>query len=78
MVAADDPGLELHRHERDVLESLNEVIFRTDAEGTLRFLNLAWQRVSGYEVEQSLGHRLTVQRDSKAALLARPRRIVES
>jgi PAS domain S-box-containing protein len=58
-VAADDPGLELHPHERDVLESLNEVIFRTDTEGRLRYLNLAWQRVSGYEVEQSLGHRLS-------------------
>ncbi len=39
----------------EVVESVNEVIFRTDPDGRLTFLNRFWQTISGYRVEQSLG-----------------------
>lgn len=43
----------------DVVESVNEVIFQTDSEGKLTFLNGVWQRMTGYRVERSLGKPLT-------------------
>lgn len=43
---------------REVVESVNEVIFRTDAEGRFNFLNTAWQSISGYTVAESLGQKL--------------------
>src|SRR5690606_9558383 len=47
------------RYYRDVIESLNEVIFRVDGDGRLCFLNGAWRRVSGYEPASSLGRSLS-------------------
>ena len=44
---------------RTVLETVGEVIFQTDDEGHLTFLNPAWSRVSGMAIEQCLGRRLT-------------------
>jgi PAS domain S-box-containing protein len=44
---------------RTVLETVGEVIFQTDQAGSLTFLNPAWNRVSGMEIEQCLGRRLT-------------------
>lgn len=43
----------------DVVESVNEVIFQTDASGKLTFLNGIWRRITGYRVERSLGRPLT-------------------
>ncbi|MGI9050403.1 MAG: PAS domain S-box protein [Rubrobacteraceae bacterium] len=40
---------------RSVVESVKEVIFRTDAEGLYTFLNPAWTEVTGFKVEESLG-----------------------
>ena len=39
----------------DMLESVSEVIFRTDVEGRLTYLNGVWQELSGHAVEASLG-----------------------
>lgn len=47
------------RYYRDVIESLNEVVFRIDGDGRLCFLNGAWRRVSGYEPASSLGRSLS-------------------
>jgi PAS domain S-box-containing protein len=44
---------------RTVLETVGEVIFQTDEAGALTFLNPAWNRVSGMEIEQCLGRPLT-------------------
>ena len=44
---------------QSVLESVNEVIFRTDGDGRLSFLNGAWQTITGYPLADSLGHELT-------------------
>jgi phosphoserine phosphatase RsbU/P len=40
---------------RSVVDNLKEVIFQTDREGTLSFLNPAWVEVTGFSSEQSLG-----------------------
>ncbi len=40
---------------RSMVSSLKEVIFRTDAEGRYTFLNPAWEDVTGFTVEESLG-----------------------
>lgn len=43
---------------RDVVDHIAEVIFRTDAEGCATLLNPAWQSLTGFEVEDSLGRAL--------------------
>ena len=43
---------------RTVLETVGEVIFQTDEAGTLTFLNAAWSRISGLEIEQCVGQPL--------------------
>lgn len=40
---------------RSVVENVKEVIFQTDAEGRLRFLNPAWQEITGFPLDASLG-----------------------
>ncbi|MEZ0494934.1 PAS domain S-box protein [Sphingomonas sp. IW22] len=46
-------------HHRDfaqeILSSMREVIFRTDAEGRFKFLNPAWTGMTGYAVSDSIG-----------------------
>lgn len=42
---------------REVLESINEVIFRTDAEDRFTFLNSAWETITGFDLNASLGRR---------------------
>jgi len=39
---------------REVIESVNEIIFRTDAAGRLTFLNRAWETITGYSLKESL------------------------
>jgi diguanylate cyclase (GGDEF)-like protein/PAS domain S-box-containing protein len=48
-------GRESERRYRSVVESVQEVIFQTDAEGNLTFLNPAWTEIMGYAVDDSLG-----------------------
>ena len=38
-----------------MLENMREVIFRVDVKGCWEFLNPAWETVTGYSVEESLG-----------------------
>ena len=40
---------------RTLVESLDEVVFRTDALGHWTFLNSAWETITGLSVEKSLG-----------------------
>ena len=44
---------------RSTLENMREVIFRTDAEGRWTFLNSAWEKLTGFPVETSLGWKTT-------------------
>ncbi|MBF0213511.1 MAG: CHASE domain-containing protein [Magnetococcales bacterium] len=51
-------ALELNQAEfryRLLLENLTDVVFQTDVHGCWSFLNPAWEQVSGFGVEESLG-----------------------
>ena len=45
-----------HETLQAVVESVGEVIFRTDAAGTWTYLNPAWERITGFPVLETLGH----------------------
>lgn len=47
------------RRLRTVFETVGEVIFQTDEQGRLTFLNPAWSVVSGFEIAHCLGRPLT-------------------
>ncbi len=40
---------------RSVVESVKEIIFQTDAQGLWTFLNPAWEEITGYKVDESIG-----------------------
>ena len=40
---------------RSVVANIKEVIFHTDAEGIWTFLNPAWEEITGYSIEESIG-----------------------
>lgn len=44
------------RQYRTVVDSLNEVVFRTDIQGNWTFLNPAWTVITGYSVADAIGH----------------------
>ena len=41
---------------RSVVENIKEVIFYTDVQGRWTFLNPAWEEITGYTIEESLGN----------------------
>ena len=43
------------REYRNVVNSLNEVVFRTDLQGVWTFLNPAWHAITGFAIADSLG-----------------------
>lgn len=44
-----------HDFAQSILDNVGEVIFKTDAKGCWTFLNPAWEQLTGYPVEHSLG-----------------------
>lgn len=52
---ADALNLRLSR----IVNNVQEVIFQTDVNGCWTFLNAAWERITGYSVEESLGTSFT-------------------
>ena len=40
---------------RELVEGLEQIVFQTDVEGRLVFLNPAWERMMGHSVEESVG-----------------------
>lgn len=42
-----------------IVNNVQEVIFQTDINGCWTFLNAAWERITGYSVEESLGSTFT-------------------
>jgi PAS domain S-box-containing protein len=40
---------------RFVIESLNEIVFQIDIAGHFTFLNPAWEEITGFSVEESIG-----------------------
>ena len=49
-----------HQH---LLDSLSTVVLELDWEGRLRFLNRAWEKLTGFPADQSLGRKLSDFRD---------------
>ncbi len=49
-------NLELEK--KSLLDSVSDIIFETDINGKILFLNAAWTRVTGFEIEQSTGQDL--------------------
>ncbi len=43
---------------RDVVESVNEILFQTDGDGCVTFLNRAWRRTTGFDGRLSIGQSL--------------------
>lgn len=52
---AEEQLREAEARYRSVVESVREVVFRTDAQGRWTFLNPAWEEIMGFSVEESLG-----------------------
>lgn len=50
-VAGNPSGFE----ERDLLERLGAVVFKTDAQGNWTYLNRAWTDITGFSVQETLG-----------------------
>jgi len=44
------------RRYRSVVNSLNEVVYQVDKTGTITFLNPAWTTLTGFSMEESIGH----------------------
>ncbi|MHA7110296.1 PAS domain S-box protein [Sunxiuqinia elliptica] len=42
---------------RNVVENVKEIIFKTDLEGNWLFLNQAWEEITGFTVDESIGER---------------------
>lgn len=57
-LAANRALVESQSRYRDVVESVNEVIFQTDPRGKFIILNQAWSQITGFQVADSLGRSL--------------------
>lgn len=57
-IAANRALMESQSRYRDVVESVNEVIFQTDAKTRFTFVNQAWTHITGFRVEDSVGRSL--------------------
>jgi hypothetical protein len=57
-ITASRALLESQSRYREVVESVNEVIFQTDRRGRFTFLNQAWSTITGFRVEDSRGRSL--------------------
>lgn len=44
---------------QEVLDNIRDIIFRTDAQGCWTSLNPAWENLTGYKIEESLGRATT-------------------
>ena len=64
---------------RTVVSEIDEVIFRTDAEGRWTFLNPAWTAITGFTPEETLSKSLidSVHPDDRAASIAQCKPLVE-
>ncbi|MBL8130758.1 MAG: GAF domain-containing protein [Anaerolineae bacterium] len=49
-----------HEAYQTLVDSIGEVIYQTRLDGTLSFLNPAWKRITGFDVEESLGKSVIV------------------
>jgi len=63
---------------QEVIESIKEVIFRTDANGRFTFLNRAWERSFGHPVRESLATPIIdyIHADDQGALVTELARVI--
>lgn len=47
------------RNHRELIERLQEIVFKADHSGHLLFLNSSWTKILGYETKASIGHPLS-------------------
>src|SRR5207237_4430044 len=68
-LAAAEALRESEERYRSVVGEIDEVIFRTDADGRWIFLNPAWSKITGFGVEETLGSQAidAVYADDRAA-----------
>ncbi len=43
------------REHRSIINSVSDIIFETDARGTILFLNETWTKITGFELDRSIG-----------------------
>ena len=61
---------------RRLVQSMHEILFELDYEGDLSFLNPAWERLTGFSVEETLGRRFTeFLPDAEAVQMFTPERL---
>lgn len=46
------------RDNRAIIDSVSDIIFETDIDGTIQFLSAAWKYITGFEIERSRGGNL--------------------
>lgn len=72
---------ENERQYRNLVNNLREVVFESDADGKLTFLNSSWERLTGYSIEESIGvpgthfladNAIALLPDIRAKMLQRP------
>lgn len=58
------------RKNKNIIDAVREVIFETDEKGRLVFLNMAWSKLTGFEIEQSVGQSIfsMIHQDDQEAL----------
>lgn len=72
-LAAAEALRESEERYRSVVSEIDEVIFRTDAEGCWTFLNAAWTQITGFAPDQTLGRGLreSIHPDDRDEVLAK-------
>lgn len=53
---SEEALIKSHDNYREVINSVKEVIFKTDTDGKWIFLNPAWYEITGFTVEESIGN----------------------
>ena len=44
-----------HQEFKRIIDNVSDIVFRTDTEGHLIYLNKAWEKITGYTVAESIG-----------------------
>jgi len=47
-----------HKNYSLLINNINEIVFRTDSKGNIEFVNKAWERISQFDIKESLGQPL--------------------
>ena len=62
-----------------LLDQIHEVVFTTDAQGRVQYVNAAWTRMTGFPAESLIGQDLTsfVLEDERDHCIARQRHVLD-